>query len=274
MKVWDLEHGALSCCGEVRQDNQDAVQICRACEQPVARLGHLYALADGMGGYEDGRLAAQLAIDALNDSYYHSHHGNIKAHIRQAMQQANLAVYRASQDRGVRMGTTLTTLVINGRQLIYGHIGDSRLYLLREGRATVLTRDHTAVGDMVRLGVLKPESVRSHSQRSLLNRCLGLGLFIQADVNQIELRAGDALVLCSDGVWAYVEDNEFVEHYHAQEPLEVYNQELVALASEHESDDNMSIVTVRLTGITVTEPDMHQHRHWPFLGNRLASKVK
>lgn len=265
MKVWELEHGALSCCGAVRTDNQDAVQLFDDRQQPAEKLGRLYALADGMGGYEDGRLAAQVAIDELNAGYYLYHHGHIKARLRKAMQQANLAVYRVAQTRGVRMGTTLTALVIEGQRLAYGHIGDSRLYLLRGGHATVLTRDHTAVGDMVRLGVLKPESVRGHAQRSLLNRCLGLGLFIQADVNQIELQTGDALVLCSDGVWAYVEDDEFAVNYSQTIPLEEYNQRLITLADKRESDDNMSVVTVRLTGKAVTEQVTTRRFRWPIL---------
>jgi PPM family protein phosphatase len=262
MKVWDLEHSALSCCGAVRTDNQDAVQLHDEQRQPADKLGHLYALADGMGGYEDGRVAAQLAIDELRAGYYHYNHGPIKARLRKAMQQANLAVYRAALSRGVRMGTTLTALVIVGQHLTFGHIGDSRLYLLRGGRATVLTRDHTAVGDMVRLGVLKPDSVRGHAQRSLLNRCLGLGLFIQADVNQIELRSGDALVLCSDGIWAYVEDDEFGTDYTPTMPLEEYNQRLVNLAGERESDDNMSVVTVRLTGNAAAEQAATRRLSW------------
>jgi serine/threonine protein phosphatase PrpC len=263
MKVWEVEHSALSCCGEVRTENQDAVQLCQEHSQTLDRLGQLYALADGMGGYEDGRLAAQLAIEELYAGYYHHRHGPIKARLRQAMQQANIAVYRSAQSRGVRMGTTLTALVINGQHLTFGHVGDSRLYLLRAGRATCLTRDHTAVGDLVRLRVLAPESVRGHAQRSLLNRCLGLGLFIQADVSQVELQPADALVLCSDGLWAYVEDAEFAQLYSESGSVDEYNRRLVALASERESDDNMSVVTVRLAEKNVKDQVPTRRIRWP-----------
>jgi PPM family protein phosphatase len=264
MKVWDIEHSALSRCGDVRTENQDDILLCQEQSQMLESLGHLYALADGMGGYEDGRLAAQLALNELTQEYYHYRHGQTQARLRRGMQQANLAVYRAAQSRNVRMGTTLTAAVIDGRRLTFGHVGDSRLYLLRSGHSTLLTRDHTAVGDMVRLGVLKPESIRSHSQRSLLNRCLGLGLFIQVDVVQIELQPNDALVLCSDGIWAYVQDHEFAELYAANLSLEHYNQALVALATERISDDNMSVLTIRLAGNGGPNDTRATHFRWPF----------
>ena len=106
------------------------------------------------------------------------------------------------------MGTTLTAVGIRGRRLWIAHAGDSRAYLVRHGRSRCLTEDHTAVGDLVRMNIISKDKVRTHAHRSILTRAVGLGMFLQPDVLSMRLQAGDRMVLCSDGLWSSIEDEE------------------------------------------------------------------
>jgi serine/threonine protein phosphatase PrpC len=240
-----FEAGLITETGPVREDNQDCVRIPDGEE--LSAPGFLCAVADGMGGYEHGGLAAQLAVDALFEGFYPS---NVAAKspqraLEEGMENANLRVFQAAQRLGAaRMGTTLTAAAVRGRRLWIAHAGDSRAYLLRAGRLRCLTEDHTAVGDLVRMKIISPDKVRSHAQRSILTRAVGLGLFLQSDLFSMGLQVGDRLVLCSDGLWSAIEDEE-IESITARavSPAEL-NRELILLALRRESDDNASAVSV------------------------------
>src|SRR5258707_8714271 len=104
------------------------------------------------------------------------------------------------------MGTTLTAAYVYGDVLYLAHVGDSRAYLIRDGRSICLTSDHTTVGDMVRSNLISSDKIRTHAQRSILTKSVGTALFVQPDIIQQRLREGDRLVLCSDGVWSVIED--------------------------------------------------------------------
>ena len=121
-----------------------------------------------------------------------------------------LQVYQKAQQLGAgRMGTTLTAVYIFGNTLYLTHVGDSRAYLIRDKRATCLSADHTTVGDMVRSKLLSPDKLRTHAQRSVLTKAIGISLFVQPDITEHRLQEGDRLVLCSDGVWSVVQDEDF-----------------------------------------------------------------
>ena len=144
----------------------------------------LYALADGMGGYAHGGVASSLALETFIRSST-ARPGPPLKDLRRSMESANLSVYQAAQRLGAgRMGTTLTALHLLGDTLHLAHVGDSRAYLIRAGRAICLTNDHTTVGDLVRMKVISPDKVRTHAQRSILSKAVGLGLFIQPDMTQ------------------------------------------------------------------------------------------
>ncbi|MCE5258628.1 MAG: protein phosphatase 2C domain-containing protein [Chloroflexi bacterium] len=256
MKPLVLDGSAATCCGDVRTVNQDVLRLCGCGREPAERLGRLYALADGMGGYEDGEIAARIAVDSLFQTYYDdSFMGAGSGRLRQAFECANLAVYQAREARGMRMGTTLTALLVIGHKLTIGHIGDCRAYLVRGGSVRCLTNDHTPVGEMVRYGVLTPDKVRGHVQRSLLNRCLGLELFARPDISQADLHDADWLVLCSDGVWSVIEDDEFAGLCSGGIAPAELSEHLIACAGERGSDDNMSVLALRVSD----DADKHAH---------------
>jgi protein phosphatase len=186
-----------------------------------------------------------MALQSLYESFYASPERAPLRALQHGMESANLRVFQTAEKLGVgRMGTTLTAVGIRGRQLYLAHVGDSRAYLVRGGRVTSLTHDHTAVGDLVRMKVISPDRVRTHAQRSILNRAVGLTLFVQPDLVNMALHEGDRLILCSDGLWAAVEDEDFARLAGQASSASDLSRALVERALENGSDDNVSTVSV------------------------------
>jgi len=145
-----------------------------------------------------------------------------------------------------RLGTTLSAVNLAGDKLTMAHVGDSRIYLVRDRRATCLTRDHTKVGDLVAMHVLSPDNVRTHSGRSELSRSIGTNLFIQPDIRQLTLHTGDVIILCSDGIWSVIEDYEFAAlAYDIENPRDL-SHVLIDTALKRDSDDNLSLIAIRI----------------------------
>jgi len=230
--------------GLARSENQDAVRCCDSKEPLVVQHGYLYALADGMGGYQRGDLASRQALDTLYEAFYASSPGRPLRSLRDAMDRVNMQVCHAARELAMRMGTTLTAVHIGGDRLSIAHVGDSRAYLVRGGTATCLTQDHTRVGELVRLGLLPPSAVRTHSERSVLSRCIGLELFVEVDVTQESLQEGDRIILCSDGIWSVIEDDEIGALAAQACDPDTLSDGLIALARERESGDDVSVVSI------------------------------
>ncbi len=262
--------------GIVRADNQDAIQVCEPNYHPVADRGYLYALADGMGGYEHGGLASTLALKVFFQTFYASSPWKLLPKLRQGAMDANSRVYQTAQQMDVRMGTTLTAVNIAGNRLSIAHVGDTRAYLVRHRHAACLTNDHTVVGDLVRMHVLSPDKVRTHDQRSLLNRCLGLGLFVQPDVVQADIQQGDVAILCSDGVWSVIEDDEFARMTAQMPNPEALSQTLINLAIDRKSDDNVSVVVIQVRTLVMQPETKEPQRSWRLprlFGNGILSRL-
>jgi protein phosphatase len=239
-----IEFAGGSDIGAVREENQDSIRLPEPGFPP--ERGLLYALADGMGGLAHGKLASTIAVDALFDTFYRAK-APIAKSLGKGIETANSKVFGAAQGLGsARMGTTLTAANVHGDNLCIAHVGDSRAYLLREGRAKLLTNDHTTVGDLVRLKLIPPERVRTHAQRSTLNRAIGLGLFVRPDVTSFKLRDGDRIVICSDGLWSAVEDEDLAAMAAGSDLLEDICSSLIGAAIEKGSDDNVSVIVVRI----------------------------
>jgi PPM family protein phosphatase len=208
-------HG-LSETGPVREENQDALLLPRdplpggsAAPTPPG-VGVVFALADGIGGYAHGGRASQAALQALFDACCKPANPSARRMLKRAVGAANLAVINEAARLGAaRMGTTLTAACLDGARLHLAHVGDSRAYLIRGGAAKCLTQDHSLAGDLLRMGVISPAQVREHARRSVLTKAVGLALFVQPDVFSVDLRPGDRLILCSDGVWSVIQDEEF-----------------------------------------------------------------
>jgi protein phosphatase len=241
----EIESGGLSVVGPVREDNQDSIRLSDN-EHPVGP-GLLFAIADGMGGYAHGAVASLMALDSFVNVLASQNGNPIPKTLQRGVETANLQIYQKAQqlDAG-RMGTTLTAAYVFGDMLYLAHVGDSRAYLIRDGRSICLTSDHTTVGEMVRSKLISSDKIRTHAQRSVLTKSVGTALFVQADIIQQKLKEGDRLILCSDGVWSVIEDEEFAQVASEASSMEEISQNLIDLALQHETDDNASVVVFHL----------------------------
>lgn len=238
----EIDYSALSDIGPMREDNQDSIRLPEG--YPSMEHGPLYGLADGMGGYSHGGLASSLALEKLFQTFYSESTAPGKL-LRRGVEAANLSIYQTAQRLGVgRMGTTLTAAHVVGNQLSLAHIGDSRAYLIRNDEAMCLTSDHTTVGELVRMKALPPDKVRTHDQRSVLTRCIGLSLFIRPDIIEMQVQDGDCLILCSDGLWSVIEDHEFAHMTRDLQKADAISQALIDLALDRQTDDNASVVVI------------------------------
>jgi protein phosphatase len=262
-EVAEIESNSFSHVGKVRKDNQDAVRLCDPNDDLTAVAGHLYGIADGMGGLAHGGVASSLALETFFETFYAANGVSPLQKFRVGIQNANLSVYQAAQRMKVgRMGTTLTVANIVGHDLYIGHVGDSRAYLIRGNKATCLTSDHTRVGELVRMRILSPDKVRTHNQRSVLNKCLGLELFIQPDITKISVQDDDIIILCSDGVWSVIEDEEFVHLTEAKDGPENLSQKIIELAMDRDSDDNLSMIILNLNRLASQNAADKTKRSW------------
>ena len=181
--------------GQVREGNEDSYLL----------LDPLYAVADGMGGHRGGEVASSLALQTVQELFERR-----EGSLAEQVQEANHAVFERSQaDREVAgMGTTLTAALVQGGSARIAHVGDSRAYLFRGGELHLLTEDHTLVHRMVQEGEITAEEADTHPHRSILTRALGVDDVLQVDEGVVELRAGDRLLLCTDGLTAMMSDAE------------------------------------------------------------------
>lgn len=241
-----VQVNGLTDTGPVREENQDTIRVRLPSESDPHNAGILLALADGMGGHAYGGVASRVAIDTLFAALSGPTQSP-KPHLQQAVEQANLAVHQEAFRLNVGlMGTTLTALYILNNRLYLAHVGDSRAYLVRDGKATCLTHDHTVVGEMVRMQIITPDKVRTHQRRSILNKSLGKDLFVKPDLTTLPLKNNDVLILCSDGLWAYVEDHEFAQLAGEFPDPHQLSQKLLDLALARNTDDNVSVIALRL----------------------------
>lgn len=241
----EVESGGLSVVGPVREDNQDSIHVSDD-EHPFGP-GLLFAIADGMGGYAHGGLASITALESFSNTLAVQKNAAIPKALQRGVEAANLQVYQKAQQLAAgRMGTTLTAAYVFGETLYLAHVGDSRAYLIRDGRAACLTTDHTTVGDMVRAKLISSDKVRTHAQRSVLTRCIGISLFVQPDIVQKKLQEDDYLILCSDGVWSVIEDQEFAQATHGTPTVDEISSRLIDLAIQNETDDNASVIVFHI----------------------------
>jgi protein phosphatase len=253
--------------GKVRKENEDSLRFCIPDDEFTPSVGHLYGIADGMGGYALGNMASSLALEIFFATFYDSDGANQFQKIKTGIQNANLSVYQTAQKLSVgRMGTTITVANIYGKNLYIGHVGDTRAYLIRNNKATCLTNDHTRVGELVRMKLLSPDKVRTHNQRSVLEKCLGFNLFVQPDVFKVPVQNNDVILLCSDGVWSVIEDEEFAKMTAANSNPENLSREIVELALERDHDDNLSTAAIYLNRLSNKVLPDESKRSWSVQG--------
>jgi protein phosphatase len=242
-----IEHSGLSEQGPVRPNNEDFI-ACRCPEEAETRFakGHLFVIADGVGGSMAGEVASREAADKLLHCYYLSSRRYEKA-LQEAFQQTNLHVYDLSHSvpEYRRMQTTLSAIALIGRQAIIGHVGDTRIYQVRQQEIQQLTWDHSEVAELLRMQIITPEEARHHHRRNIITRSIGSALLLQPDFRTIEVEIGDIFVLCTDGLWEPVMESEIAAAVATHPPSEACRR-LLDLAIERKTTDNLSIQVIKV----------------------------
>ena len=226
----------LSDPGRRRRRNEDAYVV-----SPP-----LFAVADGMGGAQAGELASRMAVEAMGEEAGTRGEKRVTTLIR----EANRRIFaRSSEDAAASgMGTTMTAALVGDDGVVtIGHVGDSRAYLLREGRLEQLTEDHSLVAELVRTGKLSAEDAERHPQRSVITRALGTDPDVDVDTYTVDAQAGDLFLLCSDGLTTMVDDDEILRTVEgSRDDLEHAAQVLVRKANRGGGEDNITVVFFEL----------------------------
>ena len=245
-----IEVAGLTDIGRQRENNEDSYLYWEpAGDEEFERKGRLAIVADGMGGYEGGleasRLAVQTVLEVYDQVFSDTPQGALLAAFSAAHERIQNYAERHPQFYG--MGTTCTAFVLRGRQLYFAHIGDSRLYWVRATGISQLTRDHSYVGRLVASGIVRSEDAETHPQRHILTAALGVGQGSLADSGgpELKLENGDALVLCTDGLWSLVSESELESVIKSNRPSESCAT-LVSMALERGGPDNITVQVLRL----------------------------
>ncbi|CAN5372407.1 protein-serine/threonine phosphatase PrpC [soil metagenome] len=268
-----LHCAALSDAGRVRPHNEDSVAV-------ATELG-LAVLADGMGGYNAGEVASGLATRLLI-AELESDLGRIEAMpptesfpLRQMLQarinQVNLAIYEAAQtEEGCEgMGTTLVLALFFRGRLTVAHVGDSRAYRLRNGALEQLTRDHSLLQEQIEAGLLTPTQARYSMNRNLVTRAVGVDPTVVAEIHEHDVRTGDIVLMCSDGLNDMIADEVIATILvEADGDTEIAAGRLIEAAKENGGRDNVSVILIRVDGGADLKPGpeaagiISRVRHW------------
>jgi PPM family protein phosphatase len=214
-----------------------------------------FAVADGMGGARAGEVASAMAADAFEGE---SDSGEpAEAQLARILRDANRRIYElAVSDESHRgMGTTLTAAKVHGDEISLAHVGDSRAYVLRDGRLEQLTSDHSLVAELERSGQLSPEAAEHHPQRSIITRALGPEADVEVDTYTVTGRDGDLFLLCSDGLTSMISDEEVASILRSSDSLEEKAGALVLAANQSGGKDNITVVLFRLAADVDAGPD-------------------
>jgi protein phosphatase len=245
-----VEVASLTDVGCQRENNEDSYLYWEPeGEEEFQRKGRLAVIADGMGGHEGGQEASRLAVETVREVYDQAFRDDPQA----ALVESFFAAHARIQDYAEQhpafhgMGTTCTAVVLRGRQLYFAHVGDSRLYLVRGAHILRLTRDHSYVGRLVESGIVRAEDAEKHPQRHILTAALGVGIEMVADGAEqgVALQDGDGLLLCTDGLWGVVTEEELETAVSGHAPAECCAA-LVKLARQRGGPDNITLQVLRV----------------------------
>lgn len=231
--------------GRVRKGNEDTLHA-----DANAHRG-IFIVADGMGGHAAGEIASEMAVQTvsrdLSDLNDLEREG-ASEQVAEALRDANRAVFERTRRELEKtgMGTTVSALLLSDTHYIIGHVGDSRIYLVREGEMTQLTRDHSLVQEQVDAGLLTAEQARRHPQSNVITRCVGMADDIEPDVMEGEARMGDCFLLASDGLTGMVEDRRIHQLLSSRAAPARIVDALISEANNNGGNDNITAIVVRV----------------------------
>jgi PPM family protein phosphatase len=250
VKAYGLTH-----VGRQRQHNEDSFL--------VADEAKLFLVADGMGGHAAGEIASRIAVDSISEFIVHTkeddgtwphaydeHYTRTTNRLMAALRMANTRVLEAMRkDARLRgMGTTVVAAMADGGKMSVAHVGDSRAYMIRHGKISRITSDHSWVFEQVQAGMLTEAEAEKHPLRNVITRALGGALSVNPDASEIDSKPGDVYLLCSDGLTGMVPEDEILKLVTANaDDLEKACKELIDMANERGGLDNVTAILVKTT---------------------------
>lgn len=240
--------GAATDIGLSRTTNEDSYYCSKGLNAP-----HLYIVADGMGGHNGGEIASRTSVDTvksfIEDGYVSVEYINDRLlMLRDAIVKANSMVYnRSIEERDLKgMGTTFTMAMIEGKRLYIGHIGDSRMYLMRKGECRKLTEDHSLVAQLIKNGSISPEEGDKHPQKNIITKALGIDMTVEMDLNTEDLQDKDILLLCTDGLTNMLQLDEILRICSTNKSPQLITEELIQGANTRGGKDNVTAIVVKV----------------------------
>ncbi len=228
--------------GLVRDHNEDSYSMI------VFENKSLFVVADGMGGHDSGEVASRIAADTVCRVVREEHDQNddLLSLIEGAILQANTEVRKQGEQKGSDMGTTLSVVLVSGDTAYIANVGDSRVYWIENGTISQVTIDHSLVAKLVEAGKLTKEDARNHPQANLLYRTIGVDEAVMVDTFRVDLKKGGTLLLCTDGLWGELTDEEIRGVCSEEKDIEGAASRLVQLANERGGEDNITAIVVRV----------------------------
>ncbi len=246
----DISFGSRTDIGYVRDHNEDSLII----------IPPLFAVADGMGGHEAGEIASEITVNTLAElAPSHLDAEGLTA----AVEAANYNVMKAPRQGIGRdgMGTTLTAAMLEGERLLIAQVGDSRAYLLHKGHLQQITRDHSLMADLIEAGQITPEEARVHPNRSVITRAIGSDIHMRPDIYELNVDAGDRILLCSDGLSSMISNNAIESIMRRQSDAQHCADELVNAALENGGADNVTVVVADVPGFSEVREKKRAHKN-------------
>jgi len=252
----DVVFGQASDAGRVRPHNEDsAVAFAPRSRQESRSRGWLFAVADGVGGLDLGEVASAKAMQVMVEGFGQAPEGtSLATLLTRLIQHANAAVHDEGllpERRGRHMATTVVSCALRHDQAVIAHVGDSRCYQVRDGNATLLTRDHTWVTEQRKLGLITAAEAEQSEKRHVLTRSLGPELFVTVETGSIAMKRGDVFVLCTDGLYGAMYPEDIARIASQNKDAEVLARELVNYAVEVDGSDNATALVIQVRS---TEP--------------------
>jgi len=249
-----VEFAQFSDPGKQRDHNEDYLGHVAPASPARARThGWLFVLADGVGGSDKGEVASRDAVGYLTAGFREAAASEgLSDLLMRLAQEANVKIYetgRAHSPGGTSMSTTLVACAFRYDRVVVAHAGDSRCYLIRQGQARLITRDHTVAQEQARMGLISAEEASEAPTRHVLSRSLGTDLFVSIETSDIQVYAGDVLLLCCDGLYHSIPPSEMAAVAGHGGDLNVAAKRLVDIANDRDGSDNISVQLIRVRSV-------------------------
>ena len=253
MRLWTgsdaLRYAAATHTGLIREINEDFHTVVK--QEEGSGLPHVFIIADGMGGHNSGEVASRLAVEYTEELLAQYEENTLKQKgipgmVQEIIERANTKVYEkdCTDIEHIGMGTTIIMSVFAGQRVVTGHVGDSRLYLISGGSIQKITIDHSLIEELIRNGTITRAEASNHPNKNIITKAIGSEREIQVDIYETSIRAGDKMLLCTDGLTNMVDDEEILSILVNEEDPETACKSLVGKAIEHGGTDNITVIVV------------------------------